>query len=134
MAHVRDLSARQMRAIAALLTEPSISAAAEACGVGRRTLERWMREEAFRDAYRTASRRLLGDSVCRLRAASGQALTVLTKALGDRSVTVRVRAARIILEVAVRTDVDELSARVEALERFCANQDQDRSATQRLGD
>lgn len=123
-----------MRAIAALLTAPSVSAAAKSCGIGRRTLERWMREEAFRDAHRRASRRLLGDSVCRLRAATGEALTVLTKALRDRSAAVRVRAARIIVEVALRTDVDELSARVDALERFCANQGQDRSVGPRAGE
>ncbi|MBX7251418.1 MAG: hypothetical protein K1X50_05485, partial [Candidatus Promineofilum sp.] len=50
-----DLSVNQRRAIEALLSEASIDAAAEASGVGRRTLHRWLAEDATFTAALRAS-------------------------------------------------------------------------------
>lgn len=64
----KDLSPRQRRAIAALLTEIDTRAAARAAGVGYRTLHRWLAENsAFRkelaqaegEVIKAAGRRLL---------------------------------------------------------------------------
>lgn len=54
MAQIGTLSARQVRAIEALLTSPSISEAAEACGIGRRTLHTWLEDPEFKQALAAA--------------------------------------------------------------------------------
>lgn len=110
------LTQRQERAISALLVEPSVTAAAQRCGVGERTLRSWLSDVAFRRAYRDVSRRLLDDTVGRLRAMTSEALEALRNALSAQSESVRVRAALAILDTAVKADADELTARVEALE------------------
>lgn len=61
---------QQARAIAALLTSPSVSEAAEKAGIGERTLYRWLAEDpdfkqalaaAESDAISSAVRELIGD-------------------------------------------------------------------------
>lgn len=111
-----DVSDRQRRAIEALLTTKSTSEAATVCGVGARSIERWKRDQAFRDAYRTASRERLAETVGRLRAAASEAVDALRDALQDERVSNRIRAASVLLETAVKVEVDDLARRVEALE------------------
>ena len=113
MAH---LTPRQERAVAALLTAPDHSAAAAACGIGRRTLTRWMATPEFREAYREASVRRLWDMIGQLRATSVDALASLRKALQSDNEHVRVRAAVALLDLAVKVDSEELAMRVTALE------------------
>jgi len=112
-----QLTAKQERAIAALLTAPDQSAAAAACGIGRRTLTRWLAAAEFRDAYRFASQQRLADTIGQLRAVAGDALATLHTALKAENGHVKVRAAVALLELAVKVEVDELAARVDALER-----------------
>ena len=50
------LSAKQDKALIALLTEPTISAAAKKVGIGERTLHTWLRDATFTAAYREARR------------------------------------------------------------------------------
>lgn len=117
MAEAEATDPRRELAIAALLTERTIGAAAEAVGIGARTLHRWLAEDDFRREYQAASRRVLDATVGRLRAASGQALDVLVDLLGDEAGGVRCRAAVALLDLAHKVDTDELAARIDALER-----------------
>ena len=50
------ITARQEKAITALLNEPTIAKAAEASGVGERTLYRWLAEPAFSRVFRRTHR------------------------------------------------------------------------------
>src|SRR5262245_35709689 len=52
--HGQKLIAKQEALIAALLTEPTYAQAAAKAGVSETTLYRWMRDPAFRKAYRQA--------------------------------------------------------------------------------
>jgi len=113
MAQVSD---RQRRAIEALLTSKSASEAAEASGIPRRTLERWKRDRGFQDAYRSASRERLSETVGRLRTAAAEAVDALRSALLADAPAVRVRAAQVLLDGAIKVEVDDLAARIEALE------------------
>ena len=45
---------KQEQAIAALLTETTIEAAATVCGVSLRTLKRWLADDGFQREYRAA--------------------------------------------------------------------------------
>jgi HEAT repeat protein len=111
-----ELTGKQSRAIAALLVTKSVAEASKRCGVGARTIERWKTEPAFRAEYIEASRRCLADAVGRLRAVGPEAVDTLQAALSDESNHVRVRAAQIILDVAIKAEVDDLARRLEALE------------------
>jgi hypothetical protein len=113
MAQITD---RQRRAIEALLAAKSTSEAAEVSGIPRRTLERWKRDPGFQDAYRAASREKLGETVGRLRTAASDAVTALQAALQDESTGNRIRAATVLLDGAIKVEVDDLARRVELLE------------------
>lgn len=110
------LSERRRRAIEALLTARTVTAAAAQCGVGERTLRRWLADEAFRAAYREVGRQRLSDTVNRLRAAADEAVEALRTALADDRTSNRIRAATVLLETAVKLEVDDLAVRVQALE------------------
>lgn len=111
------LSERKRRAIAVLLTTPSVAAAARASNIGERTLRRWLSDPDFRGTYSDASRELLHESIGRLRATAGEAVTTLSEALRDDQSAVRVRAALGILDLAIKVDADGIVRRVAALER-----------------
>ena len=52
--HGEKLNRKQEQAVVALLTEPTIAKAAEAIGVGEKSLRRWMNLEQFGETYRQA--------------------------------------------------------------------------------
>ncbi len=111
------LSGRQRRAIEALLLAPNVTAAAARAGIGERTLRRWLNEdERFRSAYRAAGHARLNETVGRLRAAAGEAVDALRAGLTDACMSNRIRAATVLLEHAVKLEVDDLADRVAALE------------------
>ena len=111
-----DLNDRQRRAIEALLTERTIQAAAARAEIGERTLRRWLDDPAFRAAYTDASRQLLAEAVGRLRAVAGEAVETLRAALSDGLTSNRIRAATVLLDIAVKVEVDDLAQRVAELE------------------
>lgn len=74
----KELTARQRRAIAALLASPDTKEAAAAAGIGARTLYRWLSEDAgFRAALTQAESDLIGDSTRRLVGGQQAALDAL---------------------------------------------------------
>jgi hypothetical protein len=111
-----ELSDRQRRAIEALLTSKSTAEAATQSGIGARTIERWKRDLAFQDAYQAASRARLSETIGRLRAAAGEAVETLRAALQDELTSNRIRAATVLLDCAIRAEVDDLIRRVDAIE------------------
>lgn len=113
------LSARQQQAINALLTEPTIRAAAAKAAISETTLWRWLGSSDFAQAYRNAQARLLEGMLNFLQAASLDALKVLRDVLldGEAQASARVSAARVILETTFRArDAVQIEARMAALE------------------
>ena len=96
--HGEKLSRRQELAIAALLTQPTVEAAAAAAGVSSRTLHGWLKELPFLRAYRAARRRILEGAIGRLQQAADQAVQALVAALQADRAADRIRAASILLE------------------------------------
>jgi hypothetical protein len=111
-----ELSDKQRRAIASLLTTRKLQDAAAEAGVGERTLRRWLDEPSFRAAYAEASRQRLGETVGRLRVVAAEAVDTLRGALSDEHTGHRIRAAIALLDTAIKVEVDDLARRVEALE------------------
>ena len=113
------VTAKQERAIAALLAKPTIEAAAEALGINPVTVHRWLAEPAFTEAYRAARRAAVQQAVTRLQQVSGGAVAVLVQVMADKDnpASTRVSAAKTVLEFSFRAvELDELEARIAALE------------------
>jgi hypothetical protein len=101
--HGQKFTAKQEALIAALLTEPTHTAAATKVGISEATLYRWLQLPAFRSAYRQARRELIEAAVGRLQAATGQAVASLVAVASQgRRDGDRVRAAIALLEHAWR--------------------------------
>jgi hypothetical protein len=99
-----DLSPKQIRAIAALVTCRTLGAAARQARCGESTLRRWLATDArFQAAWRQARAQLLEEAVAHAaRSAEAAALTLHEVMLRSASDSVRVQAARAILEIVVR--------------------------------
>ena len=117
--HGEKLSRKQDQAVAALLSRPTIKAAAEATGVGEVTLWRWLQKEKFQAAYRESRRQVVSHSVGLLQQASSDAVAALRTIVldGDAPASSRVSAPRTVLEIAVKAvELESMTARVAALE------------------
>jgi hypothetical protein len=65
--HGEKLSRKREKAIAALLTEPTIAQAAKAAGIGEKTLRRWLKSPEFSLAYDAARRELIDVAMVAMR-------------------------------------------------------------------
>ena len=111
------LSAKQEKALAALLVSPTIGEAAKTAGVGETTLFRWLQEPAFQEAYRAARLQVLSAATMQLRQATGAAVDTLKRNLTCGNAGAEIRAAATILEMAYKSaEVEELAARIDELE------------------
>jgi hypothetical protein len=118
--HGEDLlGPAQHRAVIALLERPTVKEAAEAAGVHKATLYKWLKEPGFQAVYREARREALSRATARLQQISSEAVEALREIVGDRSQqgASRVGAARCILGYAARmTELEDFGARLARLE------------------
>lgn len=115
--HGEKLTRTAEAAIAALLTEPTVEAAAAKAGIAAATLRRWLQRPEFLAAYRAARRRVVESAIARLQAAAEKAVAALERNLTGRRASNQIRAAVAILDRAVRgVELLDLAERVEALE------------------
>ena len=113
------LTPRQEKAIASLLSEATIAAAADRAKVSEPTLRRWLKLDAFSHAYQRARQESYRETLRLLRRAANAAISVLAKIMQDNEApkTARIRAAEVILEHDRKGVVEEdLLVRVQALE------------------
>ncbi len=115
-----NLSPKQRKAVEALLTTGEVAAAAQASGVSRDTLYRWLKQPPFREAVREAEARAL-DDLSRLLVRLGRTATAtLARAMSDPAAPwpSRVRAADAALGRLLQLrELATLEARVAELER-----------------
>ena len=119
-AHGSKLGRKQEEAIAALLSQRSIEDAARACGLGARTLLRWLKLPEFNAAYREARRAAFSQSIARLQQATTAAVSTLLKVMVDPNTpaSTRVRAADSVLDHSAKSiEIEDIEARVAELER-----------------
>src|SRR5918997_1873267 len=93
---------KEEAAIAGLLTEPTIAAAAAKAGVSESTLVRWLQEPTFKAQYRAARREVVEGAIGRLQQAATQAVDTLTRNLTCGVPAVEVGAARTVLDQALK--------------------------------
>jgi len=114
------LTPNQVKAIVALLATASIGKAAKRCGLGERTLHRYLANEDFRRELRARQDETVAATVAALSGLSGKATETLCDVMGSKETTesVRVRAAQVILQERRKaSELDDLADRVSALER-----------------
>jgi len=114
-----ELSRNQKRAIRALLSCPSVRAAARACGLSVRTLYVYLEDDGFNAALRKEQDKLIASTTAALAGGAGQALETLVDVMTDKSATAaaRVRAAVAWLKAwRDAATLDDLTQRIEALE------------------
>ena len=132
---LEHLTPKQRKAVEALLTTGEVAAAAQAAGVSRDSVYRWLRQSAFLAAVRDAEARAL-DDLSRLLVRLGRtAAATLAKAMGDPAApwATRVRAADATLSRLLQLrELATLEARVAELERL-AETEAARPAGQRWG-
>ncbi len=114
------LSAKQRRALEALLTSGEVLAAAQVAGVTRETLHRWLRQPQFLSAVRATEAQALDDLSRVLVRLGRTAAGTLAKAMSDPTTpaSTRVRAADATLGRLLQLrELATLEARVVELER-----------------
>lgn len=119
--HDSPLTTKQLKALAALLSEPTVTAAAAKCGIGERTLHHYLRVPAFADAYAACGRDAVSTASVRLQHASGSAVAALVEILDDTTApsAVKISAAKIVLELSLRfREQDDIERRISALENL----------------
>ncbi len=114
-----SLTAKQERLLSALVQGSTIVDAAKSCQIAERTAHRWLRDEAFQQAYKQARKEAFEKALAMLMTGTGTALKVLLEAMKDKNspYAVRVRAAQIWLEQAIAVHKNaELEERIAELE------------------
>ena len=117
--HGEKFSRKKEQAIAALLTSPTLTEAARACGIGETTLWRWLQDPDFAERYRQARKRALHIAINRLHRIASDAVTTLQVVANDANAPAssRVAAARVILETVLKMEeVEEIEARLTKIE------------------
>jgi hypothetical protein len=120
----KKLTRKQEEAIIALLSSRNTEEAARSCNIPPRTLHRWLTEPAFDAAYRLARRQAFGQATAVLQKGSTAAATTLLKVMLDPATppSTRVRAAESILTHSAKAiEIDDIEARVAALEQAASN-------------
>ena len=115
------LTAKQKRAIAALISSPTIKAAAKASGIGYTTIRRWLKNDAeFAQAYRDAASEIMDNAVFLARNSMTPALLTLRQIIADKEQNgaVRSQASRTLLEYGAKlTERADVLDRLEKLEQ-----------------
>ena len=119
MAHSDTLTPRQTRFVTALLTAPTVEAAARSSGIALRTARRWVQLPVIRAELQQAQREMLNQASRRAVASMVAALETLEAIHrnGDSAAGARVAAARAILEAGPKLiDLTDLEERLAVLE------------------
>jgi len=108
---------RAVEAATALLETGSVRLTAKRLDLSEKTVRRWLDRDDFQAVYANLSRRAYGRAQGRLRTLSCAAVeTLATGLLKGRVGSLQIRAACAILDNAHRTELADISARLEALE------------------
>lgn len=116
----KRLTAKQVKALEALLDGDNVQTAAARAGVNRKTLGRWLTEPLFWELYQVNSRRALELAARRLTGKLDGAVELLGAVMDDSDAPpgVRLRAAQLALDNALRlleaVDIQERLAALEA--------------------
>jgi pyocin large subunit-like protein len=129
-----SLTAKQETAIAALISEPTVDKAADAVGVNRRTLYRWLDEPAFTAKFHKARRQTFTHAVSMAQKYAPMALNNLAVIANDKTAphSARVSASKAVLDFGRESlELDDLATRLAALEAAAAQDDKNKDGDRR---
>jgi nicotinic acid phosphoribosyltransferase len=117
--HGEKRSRKQEQFIAALLSYPTVEAAAKVVGIGNVTAWKWRKDPAFDKQYREATREAMHQAAALLQGAAREAVETLRAILSKaESEAARVSAARTILDMALKAaELEDIEQRLSALEQ-----------------
>jgi transposase-like protein len=116
--HGEKRTRKEEQAIEALLTAPTIEAAAQKSGVAPVTLYRWLRDPSFRTHYRKARSAVLESAIAGLQGMAKEATETLGRNLHAEQASVQISAAKLVLDFAIRgQELMDLKEQTERLER-----------------
>ena len=111
------MTAKQEKALAALMTHPTRKDAAKAAGIGERTLREYFNDPEFRRRYRDACFEIMEDAALQSKRLLEKSLAVFEAAIDDEELkmALRLQAAEKAGEFALRLD-DAINVRRELAE------------------
>lgn len=115
----RKLTLKQEKALACLLSEPTIEAAAKAAKVSKTILYEWLKQPEFKAALDNAKHLLFSDGLATLKASVQAGVETLRACLTDPDATVanKIAAATKLIELGLRSHEQlEIETRLSALE------------------
>jgi hypothetical protein len=116
--HGEKRSRQAEAAISALLTCPTLDAAAGQVGIAPVTLRRWLADADFKARYRAARRQVVEQAIGGLQQAAGEAVEALRRNLVCGVPAAEIAAAKAIVDQAVKgVELVDLAERVEQLEQ-----------------
>ena len=117
--HGAKTAAVREQAILALLSEPTIGQAAARCGIGERTLQRWLTEDAaFQAEYEAARQATFKAAISRIPALTVRAVDTLAALLADKEPpAVRLGAARTVADIGLHQyDAETILKKLDEIE------------------
>lgn len=118
--HGEKKSRNKEKALAALLTYPTIGEAAKASKISESTLLRWLQDKDFHEQFMSARRQAVSHAVSRIQQATTSAVETLTEVMENTESppASRVSASKTVLDIAFKAvELEDLAARIEALEK-----------------
>ncbi len=115
----KRLTAKQVKALEALLDGQNVQTAAALAGVNRKTVARWLQDATFWTTYQVNSRASLELAARRLTGKLDAAVELLGAVMDDATAPagVRLRAAQLALDGSLRLlEVADIQERITALE------------------
>lgn len=125
---MKGLTRNQEKAVLALISNDTLKEAAEACGLSEVTLWRYLQDEGFAKAYRTARRQAVEQAIARLQGLMSEAVDALSRNLNCENPAAENRAAQLVIEQAIKgVELMDLQERIERLEAAQAAQERRRA-------
>jgi transposase-like protein len=124
LGHGAKFGRKKEAAVLALLTQPTLEAAARAVGVVPNTLLRWQQDPEFDKAYRKARRMAFGQGTARLQQSSHAVVSTMLRVMVDQhtAASTKLRAADLVLTHGAKAiEIEDIEARVAALEAAAAD-------------
>ncbi len=113
-----DLTPRQRRVIAHLVSSLSVEAACADAGISKNTVYTWLKQPSFKAALEEARNEAFRDAMVRLKATLTRAVDTLSGLLDSTDASIRLQAATRLIGYAIKVaEVEDLQKRLEELER-----------------
>jgi phage terminase small subunit len=117
-----ELTNRQRKSIAALLSTSNVVEAAKVSKVGERTLYRWLTLPEFRSAVTEAEGEAIDAAARRLIGLQDSAISTIQEVLAKASAAIKLRAAQTILDYLLKLrELRSIENRLTELEKAVQN-------------